>query len=89
MFCNGNNFSDIPTTALLGMSGTMSSLSICGALLILLTFIIIPEIRNTTRTLVTCLTIADLLTSVGMHFSNIESNLKKYVLYEQQTNYRF
>lgn len=46
-------------------------LSICGALVIFGTFIAIPEIRNFTRKLIVCLTVADFLTASGYLASSI------------------
>ena len=49
----------------LGCSGTTSLLSILGAICIIWTFCKIPEIRNFTRKLMLCLTLADLLSALG------------------------
>lgn len=49
---------------------TISGLfSLCGAFVIFGTYVAIPEIRNFTRKLIVCLTIADLLTATGVIIS--------------------
>ncbi|KAH3824048.1 G-protein coupled receptor 157-like isoform X2 [Dreissena polymorpha] len=47
------------------VSAVSCVLSMIGAVLIVMTYIFIPCIRNTTRKMVTCLTIADFLTPAG------------------------
>ena len=47
------------------MSVISCSLSVIGATVIIATYFILPEIRNFTRKLVVCLTVADLLTALG------------------------
>ncbi|WAR15201.1 hypothetical protein MAR_005306 [Mya arenaria] len=59
-----NGTGTTPTVEIL--SAVSCSLSILGACVIFMTYILLPEIRNTTRKLVTCLTIADLFTALGM-----------------------
>ena len=46
-------------------SAVSCSLSIVGGTVILASYYILPEIRNFTRKLVVCLTVADLLTAMG------------------------
>ncbi|XP_052760847.1 G-protein coupled receptor 157-like [Mya arenaria] len=63
MYCNNpNNTTPANVEAISAVSCT---LSILGAIVIFMTYIFIPEIRNTTRKLVTCLTVADLFTPFG------------------------
>ena len=47
------------------MSATSCSLSIFGGVVIFVTFVVLPEIRNFTRKLVICLTVADLITAAA------------------------
>lgn len=51
--------------AALSISIVSSSLSVFGGLLIIGSYVTIPEIRNTVRRLLICLTIADLITALG------------------------
>lgn len=51
--------------AALSISILSSSLSVFGGLLIIGSYVTIPEIRNTVRRLLVCLTIADLVTAFG------------------------
>lgn len=53
------------------LSITSSSVSILGGTVIILTYITLPEIRNFTRKLVVSLTVADLLTAIGIWVSVI------------------
>ncbi|XP_052759717.1 G-protein coupled receptor 157-like isoform X2 [Mya arenaria] len=63
MYCNNpNNTTPANVEAISAVSCT---LSILGAIVIFMTYIFIPEIRNTTRKLVTCLTVADFFTPLG------------------------
>ena len=55
----------------LALSVSSSALSIIGGLVIIVTFILLPEIRNFTRQLVFCLTVADVLTASGIFMSVI------------------
>ena len=45
------------------LSATSCSLSVLGGVVIIASFILLPEIRNFTRRLVVCLTVADLITA--------------------------
>ena len=53
----------------LSLSLTSSSLSIFGGLFIIASYKVLPEIRNFTRKLVVSLTVADILTAVGIWVS--------------------
>ena len=66
------NVTHITQTAL-ALSATSCFLSILGGLLIIATFLAIPEIRNFTRKLMVCLTIADLLTATGYSVSIVRN----------------
>ncbi|XP_053379160.1 G-protein coupled receptor 157-like [Mercenaria mercenaria] len=66
IFTGNMTDSDTYSTAVLVESICSSSLSILGSFVIFGTYIFIPEIRNSARKLVTCLTVADLMTSVGV-----------------------
>ena len=55
----------------LTLSCSSSTLSLIGGLFIVVTYILLPDIRNFTRQLVVCLTIADLLTASGILMSAI------------------
>lgn len=68
--CDGANgtsykLNDKAYAAAVIMSICSCSLSIIGSFMIFGSYIFIPEIRNSTRKLVTCLTVADFLTAVG------------------------
>ena len=58
-----NNSSHTYTVDVLILSATSCSLSIFGGIVILASCLLIPEIRNFTRKLVVCLTVADLITA--------------------------
>ena len=53
----------------LSLSLTSSSLSILGGIFIIASYIVLPEIRNFTRKLIVSLTVADILTAVGIWVS--------------------
>ena len=57
------------TNTAVALSATSCFLSVIGGVLIIATFLAIPEIRNFTRKLMVCLTIADLLSAVGYSVS--------------------
>ena len=59
-----------PITTLI-LSCSSSTLSLIGGLFIVVTYILLPDIRNFTRQLVVCLTIADLVTASGVLMSVI------------------
>ena len=59
-----------PITTLI-LSCSSSTLSLIGGLFIVVTYILLPDIRNFTRQLVVCLTIADLVTASGVLMSAI------------------
>ena len=59
-------------TALI-LSATSCALSVMGGILIIATFLAIPEIRNFTRKLMVCLTVADLLSATGYSVSVIRN----------------
>ena len=58
-----NTSSHAYTVDVLILSATSCSLSIVGGIVILASCLLIPEIRNFTRKLVVCLTVADLITA--------------------------
>lgn len=63
------------------ISVVSSSLSILGSFAIFGSYFLIPEIRNSTRKLVTCLTVADFISAVGYlvsgiaHFANVQDSV--------------
>ena len=57
--------------ATLLLSCSSGTLSLIGGLFIVVTYILLPDIRNFTRQLVVCLTIADLVTASGVLMSTI------------------
>ena len=61
------------TNTALALSTTSCFLSIVGGFLIIATFLAIPEIRNFTRKLMVCLTIADLLSAIGYSVSVVRN----------------
>ncbi|XP_060573776.1 G-protein coupled receptor 157-like [Ruditapes philippinarum] len=65
------NYTDSFSTVVVIESIVSCSLSILGSFAIFGSYILLPEIRNSTRKLVTCLTIADFLTALGIITSAI------------------
>lgn len=61
---NSSVTSTLPTSVLVCTSAS-SILSICGAIVIFITYAMIPETRNTTRRLLIYLTVCDFLTCLG------------------------
>lgn len=59
-----DNYSNSTTAVIISL--VSSSLSILGSFVIFGAYMFIPEIRNPTRKLVTCLTLADILTALGI-----------------------
>ncbi|XP_045162436.2 G-protein coupled receptor 157-like [Mercenaria mercenaria] len=62
---NTDNGTDTFSTAIVIESICSCSLSILGSVAIFGTYIFIPDIRNSARKLVTCLTVADFVTALG------------------------
>lgn len=58
-----DSFNNTYAVEVLVFSATSCSLSIIGGIIIFATFVALPEIRNFTRKLVICLTVADLITA--------------------------
>jgi hypothetical protein len=61
------------------LSTTSCCLSIFGAFAIFGTYYFIPEIRNTTRKLLLCLTVADFLTAAGKYPRSISKFDLKFI----------
>ncbi|XP_053379159.1 G-protein coupled receptor 157-like [Mercenaria mercenaria] len=79
---NSTNRTDIIyDTSILVLSVSSSCLSLLGSLAIFGSYVIISDIRNSTRKLVTCLTVADFLSALGYltsglaHFANTQDKV--------------
>ena len=77
-----------PITTLI-LSCSSSTLSLIGGLFIVVTYILLPDIRNFTRQLVVCLTIADLVTASGVLMSAIRYfNMRSDVFIDEEMEKR-